>query len=208
MQKLIIIGHRGAMAHKPENTLSSFQKAIELGADVIELDVYLSKDNHAIVIHDKSVDRTTNGKGNVNELTLEEIKQLTVEENETIPTLQDVIDLAKGKCKINIEVKDEKALEESIRIVKKNQLEDEVIISSFIQDVIKKSKEINSRIKTALLFVTAETKHLELANNLNAYYLHVHHSMIDKEFLEKAHNLNLKINVWGANNKKSVKKMV
>ena len=74
ISKPLIIGHRGAMALAPENTLSSFQKAIELGVDMIELDVHLSKDNQAIVIHDKSVDRTTDGKGVIKELTLEEIK--------------------------------------------------------------------------------------------------------------------------------------
>jgi glycerophosphoryl diester phosphodiesterase len=196
------------MALAPENTLSSFQKAIELGVDMIELDLHLSKDNNAIVIHDKGVDRTTDGKGYVNDLTLEEIKKLNIEENEKIPVLQEVIDIAKGKCDFNIEIKDENALKEAIRIIKKNEIEDNVIVSSFIQEVLKECKEIDSRIKTAMLFVIPDEEYLELAKKLGVYALHVHCSRLDREYIDKANKFNLKIRAWGADDKESVEKMI
>ena len=196
------------MAHKPENTLSSFRKAVELGADMVELDVHLSKDNQAVVIHDSCINRMTDGEGKVNDLTLEEIKKFKVRGNEKIPSLQEVVDLVKDKCRLNIEIKDEKALEESVRIIKKNKIEDKVVISSFIEGVVKKSKKLDPGIKTALLFVAAESYHLELANYLNVDYVNIHQEKIKKVILDKARNLNLKINAWGADNKSSIRRMI
>ena len=127
--------------------------------------------------------------------------------NAKVPTLQEVIDLVNFRCKINIEVKDEKALEESIKIVEKNGIENMILISSFIQDVIRKSKELNPKIKRALLFVTADQEHLELAEELEVYSLHVHHSIINKEFLDKAHKHNLRVHAWGADDEESIQRI-
>jgi glycerophosphoryl diester phosphodiesterase len=208
MAKPTIIGHRGAMAYKPENTLASFQKAIELGSDMIELDVHLTKDKQVVVIHDMTVDRTTDGKGKVNNLTLEEIKKFTIKDtNAKIPILQEVIDLVNFRCQINIEVKDEKALEESIKVVEKNGIENITLISSFIQDVIRKSKELNPKIKRALLFVTADQEHLELAKELGVYSLHVHYNTVSKELLEKAHNFGFRVHAWGVEDEESIQKI-
>ena len=82
---MLKIGHRGARAYEPENTLRSFQRAIEIGVDAIELDVRKTKDNELVVIHNADVNKTINGSGLVNELTLEEIKRLVIEKDEKIP---------------------------------------------------------------------------------------------------------------------------
>jgi len=101
------IGHRGASGHEPENTMISFNRAIELGADMVELDVHLSKDNQLIVIHDETLDRTTTGQGKIKGKTLAEIKKLrTKKKNQPIPTLPEVINELKGKVKMNVEIKD------------------------------------------------------------------------------------------------------
>jgi len=86
------IGHRGARAYEPENTLRSFQKAIELGVDAVELDVRKTKDNEIVVIHNADVNKTTNGNGLVSELSLEDIKRFVTEKGEKIPTLEEVLD--------------------------------------------------------------------------------------------------------------------
>jgi glycerophosphoryl diester phosphodiesterase len=90
---MIIEGHRGVAGLEPENTLRSFQKAIELGVDCVECDLHLTKDRHLVVIHDSSVDRTTNGQGLVEEFTLADIKKLDAGKGEKIPALQEVLDL-------------------------------------------------------------------------------------------------------------------
>ncbi len=96
---MLKIGHRGAKGYAAENTLASFEKAIELGVDMIELDVYLSQDTIPMVIHDKTVDRTTSGVGLVSEFTAESLEILG------IPTLEAVFDLVQNRCEINIEIK-------------------------------------------------------------------------------------------------------
>ena len=94
---MLRIGHRGAKAYAPENTLTSFKKAIEIGVDAIELDVRKTKDNKLVVIHDADIKRTTNGKGLVAELSLKEIKGFSAEGGEKIPTLEEALDFLDKK---------------------------------------------------------------------------------------------------------------
>ncbi len=110
--KPLIIAHRGASGSAPENTLSAFKKAMEIGVDYIELDIHLSKDGEVIVIHDATLDRTTTGKGPVQDKTLAELQQLDAGswygdafKNEPLPTLRQVLELANGKTKVLIEIK-------------------------------------------------------------------------------------------------------
>ena len=90
---MLNIGHRGTKGYEPENTLLSFQKAIDIGVDGIELDVHLSSDGAIMVIHDETLDRTTNGKGFVNELSLLELNGIQTAKEQKIPTLQEVFAL-------------------------------------------------------------------------------------------------------------------
>lgn len=131
-----IIAHRGASAHAPENTIAAFQLALEQGADGIELDVMLSKDDQLVVIHDATVDRTTNGTGKVRDLTLDELKKLDAGNGEKIPTLTEVFDHFGGKFLINIELKNyaspfDRLPIEVARAVARYDLVDSVLISSF-----------------------------------------------------------------------------
>ncbi len=104
---MLKIGHRGAMGYAPENTLGSFAKALELGVDGIELDVHVCKSGEVVVIHDERVDRTTNGKGQVKEMTLKELKELDAGKGERIPTLEEVLDFVDRRAFIDIELKAE-----------------------------------------------------------------------------------------------------
>lgn len=100
----LCIGHRGAKGYRPENTLSSFEHAITLGCDWIELDVYLHE-GELIVIHDDKVDRTTSGQGHLDDYSLEALRSLDAGDGQQIPTLQEVINLVDGRCGINVELK-------------------------------------------------------------------------------------------------------
>ena len=104
MPSTLCIGHRGAKGLLPENTLPSFEHAINVGCDWVELDVY-HVDGELLVIHDKSVERTTNGKGLVSELSFDEIRALDAGGGHSVPTLQEVIDLVDRRCRINVELK-------------------------------------------------------------------------------------------------------
>ncbi|MFN1834517.1 glycerophosphodiester phosphodiesterase [Balneola sp. MJW-20] len=144
--KFIIIGHRGASAYAPENTMSAFRMAAEMGAEMIELDIVLSKDGVPVVIHDETLDRTTNAKGLVSDYTLEELKMLDAGswfsdefKGEAIPTLEEVLEWAKGRVSVNIEVKTEAVTDEAeggieskaLALVDKFGMREHVIFSSF-----------------------------------------------------------------------------
>ncbi len=101
-----IYAHRGVSAHLPENTLAAFSRAIELGVAGIELDVHLSADNVPVVIHDETADRTTNGTGHITEFTAHQLGLLDAGDGQFVPTLAQVLRLAAGKLRVNIELKD------------------------------------------------------------------------------------------------------
>ena len=143
----LFIAHRGYSARYPENTLAAFNGAIDAGAHMIELDVCLSKDRHLVVIHDETVDRTTNGTGAVKALTLDQLGRLDAGSwfdprfnTERLPTLAQVLDAVKGHLLVNIEIKPEAfeadgpadAVERQVlNLVREKNMLDEVLVSSF-----------------------------------------------------------------------------
>jgi len=137
----LVIAHRGASAYQPENTLAAFALAIVQGAQMIELDLHISRDNQVVVIHDKTLDHTTNLKGRVDQLTLSEIKQADAGRGERVPTLDETLDLTKGKVRLYLEIKDRRAAAETLRIVRVRQCQDEVMLASFDIELIRKLGE-------------------------------------------------------------------
>jgi glycerophosphoryl diester phosphodiesterase len=132
-----IVGHKGATGYAPENTLPSFQMAIAIGCDRAELDVRSTKDGQIVVFHDDEVSRLTNGVGLVSEMTLSELKKLDCEQGEKIPTLQEVIDVCKNKIDLQIELKADGTPELVNDIVLKNDIQDQVVITSFHDNLLK-----------------------------------------------------------------------
>lgn len=114
-----VYAHRGASIELPENTLAAFERAIEIGAEGIELDTYLAKDGVAVVIHDDTLDRTTNGTGPVKERTAVELHEIDAGNGEHVPTLEEVLALANGRVRVNIELKDPEIVDAVIETVAK-----------------------------------------------------------------------------------------
>src|SRR3989344_9380836 len=114
---MLKIGHRGACGYAPENTLKSFQRAIDLGVDAIELDVQLCKSGELIVMHDNTVDRTTDGSGFIKKLKLKDLKKLDAGEGERIPTLEEVLNLVDRRVKVNIELKGPKTAKPALKLI-------------------------------------------------------------------------------------------
>ncbi len=108
-KKVLVVAHRGDWRNAPENSLLAFQNCIDMGADMVELDLKKTKDGHLVLMHDKTIDRTTNGKGQPSDYTLEELKKFKLRNGmgrvtfHTIPTLEEVLNLTKGKILINID---------------------------------------------------------------------------------------------------------
>ena len=182
---VFVIGHRGACYYKPENTLASFKYALKLRCPYLECDVRLTKDKQVILIHDKTLERTTDGKGLVKNYTLRELKKLNAGNDEKIPTLQELINLIKGKAKLVIELKKARNIvKETFKIIKKNKIQDKVLVVSFHSSYLRKIKKLNPKIKTGLisrrtLLVIKRTK-LCKADLIGIYYKFVNKSLINK----------------------------
>lgn len=151
--KFLKIAHRGASAYEPENTLRSFKLAFDMKADMIELDVRMSKDGHLVVIHDRTVDRTTNGHGYVKDMALAELKKLDAGKGEKIPTLEEVIELGAKKTKFAVEIKERGTEKKAVSLIKEYNLLDDVFVISKNGEFLKNVKALEGRIRTCLITV-------------------------------------------------------
>ena len=193
MKNFFIIGHRGACYYEPENTLRSFKKALKLKCKYIECDVRLTKDNKIVIMHDETVNRTTNGKGSVKDFTLKELKKLNAGKGEKIPTLQEYINLLKNKTIMVIEIKKDKDIvKRLIKAIRKNKIEDKILIVSFHPNYLKEIKKHNKNIKTGLLSVRPLLL-IKKARRCKADLVSVYHGFLSKKLIKKIHKNNLKI---------------
>jgi glycerophosphoryl diester phosphodiesterase len=125
-EHVIVVSHRGDWRYAPENSLAAVQRCIDLGVDIVEIDVRLTKDGHLVAMHDLTVDRTTNGKGKLSEMTLDEIKKLRLKNacgvkgsRQQVPTLEEIMKLAKGKIMVNLDKTEGETVREAYEILKK-----------------------------------------------------------------------------------------
>ena len=212
----LIWAHRGASAYAPENTFTSFEKAVELQADGIELDIQLTKDDRNVVIHDETLERTSNGKGWVKDYTLSQLRALDFRypkkfpnaAPEKIPTMEEVFELIRPTgLTINIELKTGivfyPQLEEKIlRMTREFRMEDRVIYSSFNHYTIRKIQELNPRAKTGLLYQDGYIDMPSYGRRLNVNALHpALYNLQYPDFLKDCARYGLDVNVWTVNKK-------
>jgi glycerophosphoryl diester phosphodiesterase len=201
---MLRIGHRGAKAYAPENTLKSFKKALEIGIDAVELDVRKTKDNQLVVIHDADIKRTTNGEGFVSAFTLKEIQGFDAGSGEKIPTLEEVLDFLDKKVKVFVELKEIGIEEQVLAIVKEKGLEKNVVITSFIEEALKKVRELNGDVETGIIYANYKNP-IKAALELKANYLLPLYRFTHTANVEKAHQNGLKVVVWTINKPEEVK---
>ena len=201
---MMIMGHRGAAALEPENTLLSIRKAMEIGVDAVEIDVHLSKDKELVVIHDSTLDRTTNGTGPVNNYTLSELKRYDAGKGEAIPTLQEVMELTDKKIRLVIELKEKDTERIVVEQIKKNKLEDNVYVISFWHRLVKKVKEMDRGIKTGVLLIGCPVD-TSIADQVSADALVMKYTFVDAEFVELSHKNGLKVFIWNIDDPNLVK---
>jgi len=183
---MLKIAHRGAKGYEPENTLQAFQKGLDLNADGIELDVHLSSDGHIIVIHDETIDRTTNGKGFVNTLSLSELKSFLIADQLEIPTLNEVFDLMDKKCLINIELKGAGTSNKVVSLIEKyisekNWNYEHFIISSFDWNMLEEVHNLNPNIAIGVLTEENIDTALAFAEKIKARAIHPDYQLLNQE---------------------------
>jgi len=205
-----IIGHRGYHAQYPENTLASFQAAIAAESSMIELDVMLSADRRMVVIHDATLERTTNGKGSVADFTLAELKQLDAGSwfdsqyaNQTIPELSEVLDLVNDHAYINIEIKSYSyeshhppdAIEKQVvKLLRHKNLLDTCMISSFDVNILEQIAFMKN--SPAIAFISKEPatqSTVQMCTRLNTFSWHPDHRVVTRNQVEQMHDAGIKV---------------
>lgn len=202
------MGHRGAKGEYPENTLGSFKYAFSHNVQAIELDVHASLDGAIVVIHDDTLERTTNGSGLVKNKTLDELKKLDAGQGEQIPTLEEVIYLLKDHPHIEcqVELKVEGIEKDVIELVTRHQMQQQMSLISFNHRSLLKAKEINPKIKTYPLMYGLPTDPCILTNPIQADGVSLSIHTIDEKFIKDAHQAGLKVTVWNVNNQEDFQK--
>ncbi|WBL12936.1 glycerophosphodiester phosphodiesterase [Sutcliffiella sp. NC1] len=221
MKNTKVFAHRGAAGTHPENTMIAFQEALRVGADGVELDVHLTKDNVPVVIHDETVNRTTNGSGWIKEYYYDDLRKLDAgswfdEEFTgcTIPSLEEVLQwIAKTSLQINIELKNGIVRYENIEkividLVHKYNLKDRVIISSFNHYSLVEVNKCAPEIETAILFMEGLYKPWEYAKTIGATGLHCYLPVAVPELLEGANIEGMPVRPFVVNEEKHIAALV
>jgi len=222
MNKILKIGHRGASGYEPENTLIAFQKAIDLKADGIELDVHLSSDGELVVIHDETIDRTANGKGVVNKLSLQELKAFRLESfartgeainnSQEIPTLKEVFDLVNRNCFINVELKGNGTTKPVVELIEHYVLEknwnyNHFLVSSFDWNMLQEVQLLNPKIRIGVLTEESIEDALAFAKKIKAFSIHPYYQLLSKENVALMQENGFEVFPWTVNSKEAIQKI-
>jgi glycerophosphoryl diester phosphodiesterase len=220
---VMVVAHRGFSGAAPENTLAAFRKAIEAGSDMIELDVHLSKDGKIVVIHDETLERTTNGQGRVVDHPLKEIKRLDAGSwfspqfaGERIPILQEVLSLAQGKVPVNIEIKNPthgkyslaELTEKAHQEVKRAEMLNQVIFSSFNPVSLEWIQKRDRRAWVAFLYHRPWNSLPELTGGREFQVLNLRNIHLTKEKVDKIRKEGFRLNVYTVNSEEELEQFV
>ncbi|MBT4160864.1 MAG: glycerophosphodiester phosphodiesterase [Gammaproteobacteria bacterium] len=208
MSSPLCIGHRGARGYLPENTLPSFQHAIDLGCDWIELDVYLVE-SELIVIHDKRVDRTTDGSGLLADLGMDYIRSLDAGGGAGVPTLREVLDLVDGRCGINVELKGDGTAGPVCRQLDEyctnGRSKDAFLLSSFNH---RELGQANPTYRRGALFSRLTRDMWEQAETLGAWSVNFDMRDVTPQLVTEAHERGYKVLVYTVNEPRDIKRMI
>lgn len=200
----MIIGHRGAMGYETENTLASVEKAMELGVDMIEIDVFQISSGEIVVFHDERVDRLSNSAGPIKEYNIFDLKKLVLDGGHQIPMLQDVLKRIGGQVALNIELKDTQIADNIHLIVsgyaqKPEWSEDQFIISSFDWDELRAYRKLSPNGRIAVLTEGDPLEALNVARELDAEAINPHFTQLNADNMDQLHRAGFKVYTWTVN---------
>jgi glycerophosphoryl diester phosphodiesterase len=206
-ESILNIGHRGAKGHIAENTIASIRKAIELGADGIEIDVFLCKSGEIVLFHDKTLEKLTNGYGNIEDKNLEELRKLKVlNSSYSIPTLEEVLKSIDKDVFLNIELKGRNTAQGSLdlirKYIRKNKIElNNILFSSFNWEELKDLRSLSDKVQLALITEEDPLLAIDFAIQLNAVAINPNYKDLNKKNISKINEKGLKIYTWTVNSK-------
>ena len=210
-----ITAHRGSTLKAPENSISAIREAIREGADFAEIDIQTTKDNVPVLFHDINLKRINGSNKEIKDLTYEEVEKIdngsyfnSEFEGEKIPSLESVLKEAKGKIKLNIELKPMRKIDtvalKTIELIKRYNMEDEVVVTSLDYDCLMEAKSYDPMIKYGYIIAMSVGE----IRNLDVDFISIESSLVKPELVTKLHNMHKEIHVWTVNNKDTAREMV
>jgi len=207
-QNVVVTSHRGAGSLEPENTLRAIRRAIALGVDQIEIDVQLTKDGHLILMHDPTVDRTTNGSGKIAELTYAEIRRLDAGSGECVPTLDEALALINDKVILQIELKGKGTAQPTVSAVMNAGKEDHVVLTSFMHQELKDAHRLNPRLRLGALWGRLPVDVMQQTKQLDVEALHIWHEFVDQHLVTEAHAHGLLVRAWNTSKEEDMRRLI
>ena len=205
MDNFLVIGHRGATGYEPENTLRSFEKALQLGCSWIELDVHVV-DDQIVVIHDDDLSRTTNGFGLVSTSSFKYLRSLDAGKGEQVPTLQEVMELIGQRCRVNVELKGKgTARVLSTLLRKRSSNRDQFLVSSFDHSEL---AQMDPQFRRGAIWDQRINSLVRKTIELSADTLVVERSLISASLVEEAQGANLQVFGYTINESSDVREML
>ena len=198
MHRVMRIGHRGAAGHAPENTLAAIQKGIALGVNSVEIDVRRTADGVLVVLHDATVNRTTNGKGRVDRMCLRDIKKLDAGDGEHIPTLEEVFKVVEGKTGLILELKIRGAAQQTAEAVREAGFRDSVIYASFLHDELQHVQTVDPDASLMVLFGGLSRASVARAVKYGSSCAGLRHEKATRGLVESFHRSGLRVFVYTA----------
>ena len=215
-----VFGHRGAMGYAPENTFAAFERAVEIGVDAIELDVHLTADGEVVVIHDHDLSRTTDGEGIVGEKTLAELKSLDAGRSfgdefagQRIPTLGEVLEWARGRCVLDVEIKggpwpypgiEAKVVE----LIREHEMTEQTIVISFEHQTVARVRSLAPELAVGTLWSARPIDPVSVARAAGANAILPMWPYCDAETVTRAHEAGLSVHPWATSEPRVIARLI
>jgi glycerophosphoryl diester phosphodiesterase len=217
-----VIAHRGFSGQAPENTLIAIERAVSIGAEMVEVDVTMTSDGHVICLHDDTLDRTTDGSGLPGRLSLAEIKKLdagswfsAVYSGERIPTLAETLEAVRGRVLINVEIKAEAVASGVVpavaRLITEHEMLDAVVVSSFSPEALRLMKITEPAIATVTLFnkdLHTGRDELEIIQEVGSRGCNISSRLVTPEMIDRYHSHGIPVGVYTINEASEMRRMM
>lgn len=204
------IAHRGASNLAPENSLEAFSKALSLNADMIEFDVRCTKDGVLVIMHDNDVGRATDGEGSLRRLPFEVIRNFRLPNGKTVPTLQEVLRLLKGRCVAKIDLKESGVEEQTLHSIRSNGMIRQTIVAAESPKVLLRLKSLCPSIRTeAGGFKQRKWRKVMITHALRAQadIIAPHHTLVSRRLVEECHRNGLEVHTWTVNTTSDIERV-
>ncbi len=206
--RILRIGHRGAAGHAPENTLTAIQKAIALGCDFAEVDVRRTRDGELILLHDERVDRTTDGEGPVDGMSIERVRKLKGMGGERIPTLAQALHAANGRIGLMLELKVQGITDKVRSAVRRSRFRSPLVYASFAAEEMREIRTAIPSATTMVLMDTLPRDPITHVRHVRATHAGLRFSTVTRPLIEGFHDAGLRVFVYTVNEPKDIRSAV